>query len=209
MRGAAKRLRGQVQNGQSRMFGSQASRTAGFAQSSEQIALFVERRVIRSWAMNRVALITGASRGIGRGIALELAKIGFDLAINFAGNLMAARATAEDCVAQAKGSGHRVRAEIFQADQGLAADRQKLVDSTRSTFHRLDLLVNNAGITSIGRADLLDATEENFDRLMAINLKGPYFLTQLAAKWMIEQSKTNRRDGGVAAGVVILERRAR
>jgi NAD(P)-dependent dehydrogenase (short-subunit alcohol dehydrogenase family) len=135
--------------------------------------------------MNPVALITGASRGIGRGIALELAKRGYDLVINYAGNAPAAAATCADCVAA--GKARRIRAEPCQADVGVAADRQKLIDFTRQTFPRLDLLVNNAGITSIGRADILEATEANFDRLMAVNLKGPYFLTQLAARWMVEQ----------------------
>lgn len=139
--------------------------------------------------MNRVALITGASRGIGRGIALELAKIGFDLLINYAGNVIAAQQTADDCVAQAKQAGHLIRAEICQADVGLGADRRHLIGFAKANLGRLDLLVNNAGITSIGRADILEATEENFDRLMAINLKGPYFLTQLAAQWMIEQMR--------------------
>ncbi len=138
---------------------------------------------------NPVALITGASRGIGRGIALELAKVGYDLLLNFAGNTEAAQKTAADCVSAAKAAGKTIRAEICQADVGDPADRAKLIEFTRATFTRLDVLVNNAGITSIGRADILDATEENFDKLMAVNLKGPYFLSQLAAKWMIKQTK--------------------
>lgn len=136
-------------------------------------------------ANNPVALITGASRGIGRGIALELAKVGYDLIVNFAGNADGARATAVECVAVAQAAGKSIRAEICQGDVGKATDRERLITFTREQVARLDLLVNNAGITSIGRADLLDATEENFDRLMAVNLKGPYFLSQLAAKWMI------------------------
>lgn len=140
--------------------------------------------------MNRVALITGASRGIGRGIALELAKAGFDLVINYAGNQSAAETTAADCVNAARASGQQVRVEPCQADVGLPADRKRLIDFAKEKFDRLDLLVNNAGITSISRADILEAKEENFDRLMAINLKGPYFLTQQAAKWMIEQAGT-------------------
>ena len=137
--------------------------------------------------MNRVALITGASRGIGRGIALELSKLGYDLVINYAGNLGAAEQTARECVSAAGLRGKIVRTEICQADISLTADRRKLVDFTRQTFGRLDLLVNNAGVAPNVRADILEAGEESFDRLIAINVKGPYFLTQLVAKWMIEQ----------------------
>jgi len=138
--------------------------------------------------MNRVALITGASRGIGRGIALELARLGHDLVINYAGNTNAAQQTAKDCVALARDSQKTIRAETCQADISQPADRQKLVDFTRQSFGRLDLLANNAGVAPSVRADILEAGEESFDRLIAINVKGPYFLTQLAAKWMIEQS---------------------
>ena len=138
--------------------------------------------------MNPTALITGASRGIGRGIALELAKLGFDLVVNYAGNEKAARQTASDCVAQAKSAAKSIRAEFCQADVSSTADRRKLIDFTREKFGRLDLLVNNAGVAPTVRADILEAGEESFDRLININVKGPYFLTQLAAKWMIEQS---------------------
>jgi NAD(P)-dependent dehydrogenase (short-subunit alcohol dehydrogenase family) len=134
---------------------------------------------------NKVALITGASRGIGRGIALELAKIGFDLIINYAANAKAARQTVDDCLALAQKSGHVIRAEICQADISKAADRRNLISFAKSEFHRLDLLVNNAGVAPDVRADILDATEESFDRLININVKGPYFLTQLAARFMI------------------------
>ena len=136
--------------------------------------------------MNPVALITGASRGIGRGIALEVAKLGHDLVINYAGNVAAAQQTAGDCITMAQAIGKTIRAEICQADISQAADRQKLISFTREKFGRLDLLVNNAGVAPNVRADILEAGEESFDRLIAINVKGPYFLTQLAAKWMIE-----------------------
>jgi NAD(P)-dependent dehydrogenase (short-subunit alcohol dehydrogenase family) len=138
--------------------------------------------------VNQVTLITGASRGIGRGIALELAGLGFDLVVNFAGNESAARETAQDCIARANAGGKNIRAEICQADVSVASDRARLIEFTRSTFKRLDLLVNNAGVAPAVRTDLLEAGEESFDRLMNINVKGPYFLTQLAAKWMIEQT---------------------
>src|SRR5205823_12751632 len=141
--------------------------------------------------MNPVALITGASRGIGRGIALELAKIGCDFVINFASNAAAARQTALDCIGNARNNGHQIRAEICQADVAGVGDHQRLMDFTRQTFGRLDLLVNNAGVAPSARADILEATEESFDRLIGVNVKGPYFLTQLAARWMIEQVGTH------------------
>lgn len=141
--------------------------------------------------MNSVALITGASRGIGRGVALELAKIGCDLVINYASNVSAARQTAADCVAAARAAGKTIRAEICQADIASSADRRKLIQFTKETLARLDLLVNNAGVAPSVRADILEATEDSFDRLISINLKGPYFLTQLAANWMIEQRRTS------------------
>lgn len=137
--------------------------------------------------MNSVALITGASRGIGRGIALALAETGFDLVINYAGNRKAAEQTAADCITRAGGAGKTIGTEICQADIALTDDRRKLVQFTRERFGRLDLLVNNAGVAPNVRADLLEAGEESFDRLININVKGPYFLTQLVARWMIEQ----------------------
>lgn len=137
--------------------------------------------------MNPVALITGASRGIGRGIALELARCGYDLVVNYAGNAEAARQTAADCTLAAKSVGKPTAAETCLADISLSADRLKLIEFTRERFGRLDLLVNNAGVAPNVRADILEADEESFDRLISINVKGPYFLTQLAATWMIEQ----------------------
>jgi 3-oxoacyl-[acyl-carrier protein] reductase len=142
--------------------------------------------------MNPVALITGASRGIGRGVALELAKIGYDLLINYASNTAAAEQTAADCVAAARAAGLEVRAQPHRADISVAADREDLMNLARAAFGRLDLLVNNAGVGPAERVDLLQATEESFDRLMAVNVKGPYFLTQLAARWMIELVRAHR-----------------
>jgi NAD(P)-dependent dehydrogenase (short-subunit alcohol dehydrogenase family) len=144
--------------------------------------------------MNPVALITGASRGIGRGIALELAKLGYDVVINFVSNNAAAEQTVADCVSLAKTCNQTIRAEICQADIASATDRQKLIDFVRTTFGRLDLLVNNAGVAPKIRDDILEAGEESFDRLININVKGPYFLTQLAARWMIEQVRSRRGD---------------
>jgi len=127
-----------------------------------------------------VILISGASRGIGRAIAIALAKAGYDVVINYAKNA----AAAEEVRTQVEAQGRR--AHLVQADISIAADRAKLVDETVRTFGRIDLLINNAGIAPDVRADLLEATEESFDRMIAVNLKGPYFLTQLIAQRMIE-----------------------
>jgi len=143
--------------------------------------------------MNPVALVTGGSRGIGRGIALGLVGAGFDLVLNYVANAVAAEQTRRDCLASAKGKS--VRIEVCQADIARASDRQSLLAFARKQFGRLDLLVNNAGVAPSTRADILEATEESFDRLININVKGPYFLTQLAARWMIE----TRQAGSSAA----------
>ena len=143
--------------------------------------------------MNPVALITGASRGIGRGIALELAGTGWDLVINYAGNAEAADKTARECVERGVSKQKPVRAEVCRADISNSADRKRLIEFTREKFGRLDLLVNNAGVAPEVRADILEAKEDSFDRLMNINVKGPYFLTQLAANWMIEQKADGLR----------------
>jgi 3-oxoacyl-[acyl-carrier protein] reductase len=131
----------------------------------------------------KTALVTGASRGIGRGIAIELARAGCRVAINYASNAAAA-GEALALVKTAGGDGF-----LVQGDVAVAADRRRMIAETVGHFHRIDLLVNNAGVAPAVRADLLDAGEESFDRLFAINLKGPYFLTQLAAKQMLAQER--------------------
>jgi 3-oxoacyl-[acyl-carrier protein] reductase len=136
-----------------------------------------------------VSLVTGAGRGIGRGIALELAKLGHAIIINYAGNATAA----DEClrlVREAGGDGITVRADVSSS-----SDRELLVQSAITNYGHIDLLVNNAGVAPQVRADLLEASEESFDRLIDINLKGPYFLTQLVARQMIEQV----RSGAVSA----------
>jgi NAD(P)-dependent dehydrogenase (short-subunit alcohol dehydrogenase family) len=128
-----------------------------------------------------VSLVTGAGRGIGRGVAIELAKLGHAVVINYAGNA----AAAEEClqlVREAGGDGITARADV-----SVSTDRERLVQETLDAYGRIDLLVNNAGVAPSVRADLLEAGEESFDRLININLKGPYFLTQLVARRMIEQ----------------------
>jgi 3-oxoacyl-[acyl-carrier protein] reductase len=135
-----------------------------------------------------VSIVTGAGRGIGRGIALELAKLGHTIIINYAGNASAA----DEClrlVREAGGGGITVRADVSSS-----SDRDLLVQSAISNYGHIDLLVNNAGVAPQVRADLLEASEESFDRLIGINLKGPYFLTQLVARQMIEQVRSGAVD---------------
>ena len=130
-----------------------------------------------------VALITGGTRGIGLGIARVLASAGYSLAVNGVREASAA----EDSVKELSRAGSEVL--YCQADLSVSADRQRMIDEVRHRFGRLDVLVNNAGITSPGRKDILEADEESFDRVLGVNLKGPFFLTQLVANWMIEQHK--------------------
>lgn len=127
------------------------------------------------------AIVTGGSRGIGRGIVLALAGAGYDVVVNYASNAAAAREVGAE-VEKLGG-----RAHLVQADVADRADRQRLVDEAVATFGRLDLLVSNAGVAPSVRTDVLEASEESFDRLVEINLKGPYFLIQAAARTMIEQ----------------------
>jgi 3-oxoacyl-[acyl-carrier protein] reductase len=127
------------------------------------------------------AIVTGASRGIGRAIATELAALGYDLVIN--------RVQQEPPQTQKEVEDLGAQCEFVQADISCAEDRSRLVASTKSRFGRCDLLVNNTGVAPLKRTDILEATEESFDRVMGINLKGPYFLTQLVANWMVEQRK--------------------
>ncbi len=132
-----------------------------------------------------VALVTGAGRGIGRGIAERLAESGFDLVIDDVHEIENVQDTITSL--QAKGAN-----ELYaKADISILADRKKLITLCKEKFGRLDLLVNNAGVAPKQRMDILEATEESFDRVLTINLKGPYFLTQLVANWMIDQKRAN------------------
>ncbi len=143
----------------------------------------------------RVALVTGGARGIGLGIARRLAADGFSLAVNGRRE----EADVGDVLEELHDQGADVL--YCQADVADADCRQKMVEQIRSKFGRLDVLVNNAGVAPDVRADLLDATEESFDRLISINLRGPYFLTQLVARWMAEQRQANDGFAGVIVNV--------
>jgi 3-oxoacyl-[acyl-carrier protein] reductase len=127
----------------------------------------------------RVALVTGASRGIGRGIAAALGAAEWQVAVNYRGNETAADQTV--AAIQADGG----TAQAFQADIAVAADRAHLIDQVMERFGRIDVLVNNAGVAPRQRLDILDVTVESYERVMDTNLKGPFFLTQQIANRMI------------------------
>jgi 3-oxoacyl-[acyl-carrier protein] reductase len=137
-------------------------------------------------ANGRVALVTGASRGIGRAIAVALAGEGWTVVINYQANAEAAAQTLA-LVQAAGGQGVTIQANI-----GNAAHRERLVQETLSRYGRIDLLVNNAGMAPRQRVDLLEMTEASYDEVMAVNLKGPFFLTQLVAKAMIALCQKER-----------------
>ena len=139
---------------------------------------------------SRVALVTGSSRGIGRGIAQQLASDGFSVVVNYANS----RQPADELVAALTSNGSKAIA--IQANVANDADRQRLVEETFQNFGRLDLLVNNAGITSPGRNDLLEATEESWDAVFNTNLKGPFFLSKTAANRMLESIERGDIDSG-------------
>jgi 3-oxoacyl-[acyl-carrier protein] reductase len=128
-----------------------------------------------------VALVTGSARGIGLGIAEKLAQNGFDLVIDDV------HGEAEEVLFNL----HKLGADAIyvQADISDANSRHRLLHEIKTCFGRLDMLVNNAGVAPKVRMDILQASEESFDRVMTINLKGPYFLTQGVAAWMIDQKK--------------------
>jgi len=129
--------------------------------------------------VGRVALVTGAGRGIGRGIAVALAERGWAVVVNYRGNAEAAAETVRR-VEQAGGRGLAVQANVASA-----ADRDRLVETVLRECGRIDLLVNNAGMAPRQRVDVLETGEASYDEVMAVNLKGPFFLTQRVAKAMI------------------------
>ena len=130
----------------------------------------------------RVAIVTGSSRGIGRRIAEQLVSDGLAVTINYARSA----AAADDLAASLREQGGH--AISVQGDIAIASDRERLIEATYDEWGRLDVLVNNAGITSPGRNDLLAATEESWDAVFSTNLKGPFFLSQLAANRMIGET---------------------
>jgi 3-oxoacyl-[acyl-carrier protein] reductase len=136
-------------------------------------------------AARRVALVTGGTRGIGLAVADALARLGLDL-------VLAGRRGADEVAPALEGLralGGRVH--YVPADIGESADRAKLVAAAREQFGHVHVLVNNAGVAPHPRADVLEASEESFDRLIRINLKGPYFLTQAVARLMVAERQAD------------------
>ncbi len=139
------------------------------------------------------ALVTGASRGIGRAIAEELGRLGYAVVVNY----LRSRDLAVEVVNAIDQAG--TQSIAVQGDVALATDRAQMVEETLAAFGRIDLLVNNAGMTSPGRLDLLDLTEESWEQVFATNLKGPFFLSQLVSRQMIRQ----REEGLAFSGRII------
>lgn len=139
-------------------------------------------------------LVTGGGRGIGAGIVEALAAEGWNVA--FCGRTpVEAMAERRAWLEETFG----VRALYFQCDVSERADRERAVATTLDAFGSINALVNNAGVAPQVRADILEATEESYDRVMNINLKGPYFLTQLVARHMVEEKG---KDANFSAAIV-------
>ena len=132
-----------------------------------------------------VILVTGSSRGLGRGIAQQLAASGYSVAINYAGNSKAADESVALCESVRKHDDQKFHA--VQADVSVADDRQRLLAEVLAHFGRLDCLVNNAGVAPNTRDDIVDAGEESYDRVVGINLKGPHFMTQQVARYWLKE----------------------
>ena len=132
----------------------------------------------------RAALVTGSGRGIGRAIAVRLAREGADVVVNYGHNADEAEQTRR--LVEAEGR----RALVVRADLGKVADVRRLVEQGTSHFDRLDILVNNAGIET--KADFLDVTEDDYDEVLDVNLKGAFFASQAFAKHLGETSRPGR-----------------
>ncbi|HPN85350.1 MAG TPA: 3-ketoacyl-ACP reductase [Victivallales bacterium] len=140
--------------------------------------------------MKKVALVTGGSRGIGYGISSCLANEGYDIVIV---------GTKRECeVSEKIDSLRKAGVELLycQADISETKDRKRIIEDTMRKFGKLNLLVNNAGVAPMSRADILETSEESYERVMKINLQGPYFLSQIVANYMIEQREKDENFSG-------------
>lgn len=154
-----------------------------------------------------VALVTGGSRGIGFGCASQLAQLGFNIAINGMRD--------ESALAEPIGALRALGADVVycQGDIGSADARASMLAKIKNHYGKLNVLVNNAGVAPKERKDILEASEESFDHVVGTNVKGPYFLSQAAANWMVEQKAANADEffsiinvGSISATVVSVNR---
>ena len=127
----------------------------------------------------RSALVTGASRGIGRAIAVALAKVGADVAINYSGNEAAAKQTEDICAA------YGVKTLVIKADVSDAESCKAMIDRVKESFGKIDILVNNAGITKDKL--MIGMSEADFMDVINTNLKGSFLCMQMVSKLMIKQ----------------------
>lgn len=141
-----------------------------------------------------VVLVTGASRGIGRGIALRVTQLGHSAIINYVGNKKAAEETVRLC--QKNRVSNQQQFIPLQADVALKKDRARLIENTLKTLGSIDALVNNAGIAPRVRTDITETSEDSFDEVMKVNLRGPFFLTQLVAQHWLSKRPRARLAGG-------------
>lgn len=132
-------------------------------------------------AEGRVAVVTGGGRGIGRGISLALAGLGFRLVVNYRADRVSADSACRDAETCGSPRAVPIQADVADLEQG-----RRLVDESITAHGRVDLWVNNAGIAPESRLDLLQTTPESWDRVLGTNLRGPFFLTQAVARSMIE-----------------------
>lgn len=150
--------------------------------------------------MKKVALITGASRGIGRGIALSLAKQGYDIAgvatnpdpDNTDSGLYEVKARVET-IGQTL---HPIKGDLANLD-----DHPRILQETLDAFGQVDVLVNNAGVSLAKRYDILETTAESYDRVMGINLRGTFFLTQTVANHLVANP---RRDAAITPCIIFI-----
>lgn len=130
--------------------------------------------------MNPVAIVTGSSQGIGRGIALGLADMGYNIVVNFVPPVEPAEETRQMIEAQG------VECALAPANIADPEERPSILQAAMDTWGRLDLLVNNAGVSVKVRGDFLESDEADWQRVMDINLRGPYFLSLTAVKLMLD-----------------------
>jgi 3-oxoacyl-[acyl-carrier protein] reductase len=140
--------------------------------------------------MKRTALITGGSRGIGLGIAKELAAEGIDLAING----IRSEDRVLDVLDNLRSTG--VRVIYCQGDVSIRSSRERILEKISREFGQLNFLVNNAGVAPKERKDILEASEESFEYVLKTNLQGPYFISQSVANWLIRQKNENKEFAG-------------